>query len=77
MKNIYCDNRDTSTMAEEEFVEYGLSRMRVMLKLEQDAVGWLKAKDTPFQQKVLELARHHVEICEERFGISRYDIRLS
>ncbi len=74
--NIYSDCRDTSIMTKDELAEYGLSRMKVMLKLEDDAVRWLKIKNTPFQQMVLETARHHITLCEEKYGISRHDIRL-
>ncbi len=74
--NIYIDRQDTSIMTKDELAEYGLSRMRMMLKLEADAVRWLEIKNTPFQQMVLETARHHVALCEEKYGISRHDMRL-
>ena len=74
--NICSDYQDVSLMDEEELIEYGLSRMKVMLKLEQDAIGWLKERNTPFQQMVLDTAQHHVDLCEKKYGISRYDRRL-
>lgn len=73
---LYTDIKDTEFMTEDEFVEYGLCRMRAMLKLEKMTEGWLKEKNTPFQQLVLETAHHHVDLCEKHFGISRYDMRL-
>ena len=74
--NVCSNYQDISIMDQDELLEYGLSRMKVMLKMEQNAIKWLKEKDTPFQQMVLETARHHVALCEKKYGISRYDRRL-
>ena len=67
---------DITNFTEDELIEYGSKRMRAMLKLERDATRWLQKKNTPFQQLILETARHHLDRCEKQYGISRYDIRL-
>lgn len=55
---------------------YALDRMRTMLLMERAAKGQLAVKDTPFQRAVLKTAANHVERCEQRYGISRYDARI-
>lgn len=74
--NIYSDHEDVFDMDEEEFMLYGLKRMKTMIKLQKDAEQWFLVKNTPFQKKVLEMAEHHVSECEQIYGISRYDRRL-
>ena len=74
--NPYKEDDDVSIMTDEEYRLYGYGRMRIMIKMEQDALMWYKKKQTPFQRLVLDTAHHHVEQCEKEFGISRYDMSL-
>ena len=75
-ENIYDAYEDTSQMTKDELKEYGYSRMRVMLKLERTAEEWLKERNTPFQQMVLKMAKHHVDRCEALYGIPRQNVRI-
>ena len=72
--NIFEDKEDTSIMTKEEFTEYGVRRLKIMLQLKENAVKHLIRKNTPLQALVLETAEHRVLECEQRFGISRYDL---
>ena len=75
-ENIYDAHEDTSQMTIDELREYGYSRMRVMLKMEQNATDWLKKRNTLFQQMVLEMVKHHVDRCEKLYGIPRQNVRI-
>ncbi len=66
--------RDITALNEDELFEYGCKRLKGMLKKERDAQKWLKEKDTPFQQHVLEMARHNVQRCMEMYGVTPQDI---
>ncbi len=66
--------KDITALTEDELFEYGCKRLKVMLKMERDAQKWLKEKNTPFQQHVLETARHHVQRCMEMYGVTPQDI---
>lgn len=75
-KNVYEDVIDFDTVDYDEYVSYCHRRMQMMLKLESDAEKWFAKKKTPFQQQVLEMAHHHVELCKKRFGIDCQDLSL-
>ena len=68
--------KDINTMTPEEFQRYGRNRVKMMLKMRNQAELWLQQKDTPMQRLVLQTAEHQLSRTEAMFGISRSDIRL-
>ena len=68
--------KDINTMTPEEFQRYGRNRVKMMLKMRNQAELWLQQKDTPMQRLILQTAEHHLCRAEELFGISRNDIRM-
>lgn len=68
--------KDINTMTPEEFQRYGRNRVKMMLKMRNQAELWLQQKDTPMQRLVLQTAENHLRRAEKLFGISRSDIRL-
>ena len=69
--------KDINTMTPEEFQRYGRNRVKMMLKMRNQAELWLQRKDTPLQKLVLQTAEHQLSRAEAMFGISRNDIRMS
>jgi hypothetical protein len=74
--NPYIDCPNTVVMTKDELTWYGLRRLKVMLLMEQDMEDVFSISDTPLYRLAVETAHNHVKRCEERYGISRYDIRL-
>ena len=68
--------KDINTMTPEEFKRYGRNRVKMMLRMRNQAEIWLQQKDTPMQRLVLQTAENHLRHAEEMFGISRADIRM-
>ena len=69
--------KDVNVMTEEEYTRYGRRRMKAMIRMKELSEEWLKERDTPLQRLVLQTAEHHLSRCEQMFGMSRYDQRLS
>ncbi len=69
--------KDMSITKQKDNTRYGINRMKMMTKMKQQSELWLQQRDTPLQRLVAQTAEHHLERCEELFGISRYDQRLS
>ena len=69
--------KDISLMTKEEFDRYGLNRMKIMLKMKKQSEVCLQKRPTPLQDIILQTAENHLTRCEQLFGISRYDRRLS
>lgn len=70
-------NAEICTMTPEEFEAYGLDRVHSMQYALEHAIEWRRQRDTPLNRLVVNMAEHQLAAAEKRFGISRYDQRLS
>jgi len=72
-----AEMKDINLMIKEEFDRYGHNRMKIMLKMKKQSEVCLQKRPTPLQDIILQTAENHLTRCEQLFGISRYDRRLS
>ena len=57
--------KEIKSMTPEEFQRYGRNRVKMMLKMRNQAEMWLQQKDTPMQRLVLQTAENHLRRAED------------